>query len=88
MLSSMARSTAFRVIGWGVFGLACLSFVLHVLWMIKSGHGGDTYYTYKFQPMTYWGAAAVLTMVALVGLVGIYYWLKRVVERRSDRTDH
>jgi hypothetical protein len=81
----MKRKTAFAVVGFALFGLGIASFIAHVLWQIKSGHGGDTYYNFKHQPMTYWGALGTMAIMALVGLVGLFYRAKRAFEDRRAR---
>jgi hypothetical protein len=81
----MKRRTAFAIVGFSLFGLAIASFVAHVLWQVVSGHGGDTYYNYKYQPMTYWGALGSMGIMALVGLLGLFHRLKRALEDRRNR---
>jgi hypothetical protein len=76
----MKRRTVFAIVGWGVFALSLLSFIAYIVWQLKTGNLGGGYRTYKYQPMTYLGAAATLGIAALVGLVGLYYRLKRAYE--------
>jgi hypothetical protein len=79
----MKGKTAFRVICFGVGGLTIASFLLHVAWQIKSGHGGETYYNYKLQPLTYWGFAGTLAVAVLAGTVGLLFRLREILERQK-----
>jgi hypothetical protein len=79
----MKGRSVFRVV---VFGLVIASFLAHVLWKIKSGHGGDTYYNYKYQPLTYWGALGTMGIMVVVGLVGLFYRVKQLLERRMSKS--
>jgi H+/Cl- antiporter ClcA len=77
----MKGKLAFRVIGFGFFGLAIGSFLLHVAWQIKNGHGGDTYYNYKFQPMTYWSLVGTLATGVVAAIVGLVFRGREMLER-------
>jgi len=80
----MKGRTVVGIIGWGVLGLMLLSFVLRALWQVESGQDIG-YSNYKNQPMTYLGALASLAIAALVGVIGLYYRIKKVIESRRDR---
>jgi hypothetical protein len=79
----MKRRTVLGIIGWGLLGLVVLSFVLRALWQVQSGQDIG-YYNYKNQPMTYLGALASLALAALVGLIALYYRVKKAIEKRRD----
>lgn len=79
----MKGRTIFGVVGWGLIGLMVLGFVLHAFMHIKTGGDGG-YRNYKNQPMTYLGALASLGVVALVGVVAMYYRLKRMLGNRRQ----
>jgi hypothetical protein len=80
----MKARTAFAIVGWGLLGLAILGFFLRALFHVKTGTDSG-YRTYNFQPMTYLGALSMLGMAALVGLIGLYYRVKRFLEQRASK---
>lgn len=68
----------------GLLALAFVGFVLHALLQIEAGNDWG-YRNYKHQPLTYLGALATLAIAGLVGVVGLYYRVKRFLQERSDR---
>jgi uncharacterized BrkB/YihY/UPF0761 family membrane protein len=84
----MKKRTMFAIVGYVLVGLSILTFVLHALLQIKTGSDWG-YRNSKNQPMTYLGALATLGVMAIVGIVMLYYRLKSVVrERRERMNDH
>ena len=72
----------FAVIGYGLVGLMVVGFLLHIILQIKSGYGGAIYLNSKHQPNTYIGALISFGIIAALGLVALYYRVKRVIERK------
>ena len=80
----MKGRRVFAVVGFGLAGVMVLGFLLEVIWQVKTGHGGDTYYNVYHQPLTYIGALITFGIVALLGLVALYYRGKRALDRRRS----
>jgi hypothetical protein len=74
----------FGVIGYGLIGLVFLSLILRALWQVKSGTDW-AYSNYKNQPMTYLGFLASMAIAVVVGIIGLYYWLRTAIQRRRNR---
>lgn len=73
--------------GFTLVTLAVGSFVLRVLTKVFTGHGADTYKNIYALTFTYWGAFVVLVCGAIVGAIGVGYYVRRlVIERRTNRT--
>ena len=84
----MNKRTIFTVIGWGLIGLAVLSFVAHAILQLTTGDEWG-YRDHRYQPRTYIGALASFGILLLVSVIGLYYRLKQYfVRRRSGRTQH
>ena len=81
---------AFWVIGFGLFGLGMASSLLYVAWQIKTGHGGDTYYNHRLQPITHWGYVGTLAIALVAVIVGLVYRGREMLERhkQANRTIH
>jgi hypothetical protein len=80
----MKGKTVLGILGGCLVGLALLSFVLRAWWHVESGQDVG-YKNHLHQPMTYLGALATLAIGALIGVVGIYSWIKKAIETRRDR---
>jgi hypothetical protein len=95
----MKGKTAFWIIGFGLFGLGMASSLLYVAWQIKTGHGGDTHYNHRLQPITHWGYVGTLAIALVAVIVGLVYRGSELLERHkhakrtaeqsiaADRTD-
>lgn len=79
----MKGRTILAIVGCGLIGLGVLTFILHALLQLSTGDEWG-YRNYKGQPMTYLGALATLGIGALVGVVGLYYRVKRMIQSRRD----
>jgi hypothetical protein len=80
---SMKRRIIFGVIGYSLIGLGLIGFVLRALFMVKTGTDLG-YRTHWNQPMTYLGALALMGMLAIVGVIGLYYRARRFMEQRRS----
>lgn len=80
----MQRGVAISIIGWGLFGLSLLSLFLRALWKIESGEGAGTYYNYKGLPFSYWAGFITLGIMGVIGLLGLFYKVKRVYRKHVD----
>ena len=78
----MKGRTVFGFIGWFLIGLTAVGFLLRALFHVKTGTDFG-YLNYKFQPMTYLGALATFGVLAIVGLIGLGYRVKRSLQERS-----
>jgi len=79
----MKGKTAFWIVGFGLFGLGMASSLLYLAWQIKTGHGGDTHYNHRLQPITNWGYAGTLAIALVAVIVGLAYQGKEMLERRK-----
>ena len=77
----MKRKTVFAIIGGALIAMGVVGFVLHALLQIEAGELG--YRNYKNQPMTYLGALATLGVAVVVGIIGLYYRVKALIQQRS-----
>ena len=85
-VETMRRHLFLKVVGFGLFALALGTFALQVTTKVFSGHAGDTYQNVYRLTNTYWGAFLTLICIAVVGLIGLAYYLWRVLkERRAKR---
>ena len=68
---SLRESRALSIIGFGLVGLALLSFSLRVVYMVWTGHGGDTYTSARNWVWSYSSALVVVVAVAAVVMVAL-----------------
>jgi len=80
----MRGRTVFAIVGWGLLAVALVGFVLRGSFLWETG-GDLGYRNYKHQPMTYLGTFATLGIAGLIGVVGLYYRVKRRLQQRSER---
>lgn len=76
----MNRKAVFGIIGWSLIALTAVGFVVRALLQIETGHWA--YRNYKYQWMTYLGTLATLGIAAGVGLIGLYYRVKRLLQEK------
>lgn len=79
----MKGRTVFGFIGWFLIALPAVGFVLRALFHVKTGTDGG-YLNYKYQPMTYLGALGTIGLAVVVGLIGLYYRVKRSVQKKNS----
>jgi hypothetical protein len=79
----MKGKTAFWIVGFGLFGLGMASSLLYHVWQIKTGHGGDTSYNHRLQPITHWGYVWTLAIALLAVIVGLAFQGREMLERRK-----
>ena len=79
----MKRKTILGVIGYSLIGLMLIGFVLKALFKVKTGTDLG-YRTHWHQPMTYLGALFLMGMLAVVGVIGLYYRAKQFLEKRRS----
>ena len=76
---TLRKSIAFRIVGFGLAGLAVLTGVAHIVRQALSGGWNEPYRSAKLVPWTYGGAFIVICVAAVAGLVGLFFYLR---ERR------
>jgi hypothetical protein len=79
----MKGKLAFWIIGFGLFGLGMASSLLYLAWQIKTGHGGDTSYNSRLQPITHWGYVGTLAIALVAVIVGLAYQGREMLERHK-----
>ena len=79
----MKRKIILGVIGYSLIGLMLIGFVLNAFFKVKTGTDLG-YRTHWHQPMTYLGALALMGMLAVVGVIGVYYRAKRFLQKKSS----
>lgn len=81
---TLRKSRTFRAIGFTLFGLAMFSAVAHIVQKALTGGWNESYRSANLNPWTYGGAAIVLGFIALVGLVGLFFFLQRWRQQRKS----
>src|SRR5262245_40887879 len=81
------RHRVLRIIGFGLVGLALLSFAVRVIERVLTGHSLDTYPSGKLVAWNYGSAFVTLILFVTVGLVIGVAWFVRVrrYRRRLSR---
>lgn len=74
---SLRKSRTFRVVAWGMVGLAVLSLVAHISRQALSGGWNESYRSVKLVSWTYGGAFILICTIAAVGLVGLFFYIQR-----------
>jgi hypothetical protein len=80
------RRNALRIIGFGLVGLALLSFAVRIAERVLTGHGLDTYHSGKLVSWNYGSAFVTLLFVTSIGAALGIAWLVRVWRHRSSFT--
>jgi hypothetical protein len=74
---ALRRSKIFRVVGYGLAGLALVSALAHIVQRASTGGWNDSYRSAKLVPWTYGAAFILIAFVVLVGVVGLCLFLQR-----------
>jgi len=78
---SLRKHKAFRAIGYGLAGLALLSFALRVAQKALGGEWLEGYYSAKLVNWTYGSAFVALAAFALAAAIAGGFWLYQRIRR-------
>jgi small-conductance mechanosensitive channel len=81
---SLRKSRAFRVFGYSLTGLALLTAAAHITQKAMSGGWHDTYHSAKLIRWTYGSALILICAAAVVGLVGLFFFLQKRWRNRRE----
>ena len=73
---TLRKSRTFRAVAYTLAGLAVFAAVARVVQKAASGGWNESYRSAKLIPWTNGGAVILLGFMALVGLVGLFFYLQ------------
>jgi len=81
---SLRKRKAFRAIGYGLAGLAIVSWITNVARRALTGGWHDSYVSAKLIPWTFGGAFILICAAALVGLLALLLYVQRRWRARKE----
>jgi hypothetical protein len=81
---ALRNNNTFRAIGYTLAGLALLTGAAHIVQRALTGGWHDTYHSVKLVRWTYGGALITICAAAVVGLVWLFFVLRRRWRSRSE----
>ena len=79
----MKGKVIFGIIGWSLIALGAIGLVLRALFKVTTGTDLG-YRTAWHQPMTYLGLLFLMGMLAVLGMIGLYYRARQFLEKRKS----